>query len=119
MRAHIESGCYSSQHVLWIMAIAVPGVIIWVFIIPIFTLIILFKNRNNLDSGPVRHIFLMLYQGYKHDKFYWEFVNTLRKVLLLVFSTILSLFSVYYAALTSMTMLWVMISIQNRIQPYK
>ena len=101
------------------MAIAVPSLIIWVLGIPIFAFVILYKNRHNLDSGPVRQIFLMLYQGYKHDKFYWEFVNTFRKVLLLVLSTLLSVFSVYYAAIISISVLWVMMHIQNRVQPYE
>ena len=115
---HIDYDCYSTEHVIWIMMIAVPGLIVWVLGIPIFAFIILYKNRHNLDSGPTRLIFLMLYQGYKHDKFYWEFVNTFRKVLLLVFSTLLSLFSVYYAAIISIATLWIMIHLQNRIQPY-
>ena len=101
------------------MMIAVPGLIVWVLGIPIFAFTILYKNRHNLDSGPTRLIFLMLYQGYKHDKFYWEFVNTFRKVLLLVFSTLLSLFSVYYAAIISIGTLWIMLHIQHRIQPYE
>ena len=100
------------------MVITVPGLIIWVLGIPIFAFVILYKNRHSLDSGPVRQIFLMLYQGYKHDKFYWEFVNTFRKVLLLIFSTLLSIFSVYYAAIISISALWIMIHIQHRVQPY-
>ena len=100
------------------MIIAVPGLFVWVFGVPIFALVILYKNKHNLDSGPTRRIFLMLYQGYKHNKFYWEFVNTFRKVLLLVFSTLLSLFSVYYAATIAIATIWIMIHTQHRIQPY-
>jgi phosphotransferase system glucose/maltose/N-acetylglucosamine-specific IIC component len=61
----------------------------------------------------------MIYQGLKINAFYWEFINTLRKGVLLFFSTVLSIISVYYTALTSIALLVVIAKVQSWIQPYK
>jgi len=38
------------------------------------------KDKND---NKIKQYFLILYQGLKKDKFYWEFVNVLRKLLIL------------------------------------
>ena len=103
----------------WIMLLSVPGLILWVIGIPLFAFILLLINRNNLNSDSVRKIFLVLYQGYKPKAFYWEFVNTLRKVLVLLFSTVLSAYPLTYSAFISIAVLVVLIHIQIKIDPYE
>lgn len=49
---------------------------------PLIGFILLYKNWNKEDSR-VRSYFLILYQGLTPESFYWEFVNTLRKSLVL------------------------------------
>mmetsp|Transcript_17918 Transcript_17918/g.15825 ORF Transcript_17918/g.15825 Transcript_17918/m.15825 type:complete len:141 (+) Transcript_17918:1009-1431(+) len=50
---------------------------------PISALVLMFKYIKSKDSNKTKQYFLILYQGLKPDKFYWEFVNTLRKILIL------------------------------------
>ena len=118
MKSYLGFDCYSSDHILWIMLLSVPSLIIWVIGIPLFAFIVLLLNRNNLNSGPVKQTLLVLYQGLKPNVFYWEFVNTLRKVLLLLFSTVLSVFSLNYSALISVAILVVLIHVQIKLDPY-
>jgi len=47
-------------------------------------LILLYKNIKKGLENSVNKYFLILYQGLKIKAFYWEFVNTLRKVLLVI-----------------------------------
>ena len=119
MKSYLGFDCYSPDHILWIMLLSVPSLIIWVIGMPLFAFIVLLLNRNSLDSGPVRQIFLVLYQGFKQNVFYWEFVNTLRKVLLLLFSTVLSIFSSNYSALISIAILVVLVHVQIKLDPYE
>ena len=119
MKAHLDFDCYSPDHITWIMVIAMPSLIIWVIGVPLFAFIVLSINRHSLDSGPVKKIFLVLYQGLKQKAFYWEFVNTIRKVLLLLFSAVLSIFPLTYSALVSISTLVVLIYIQIKIDPYE
>ena len=119
MKTYLEFDCYSSQHIFWVMVLSVPSLILWVIGIPLFAFFVLLINRSNLDSGPVKRIFFILYQGLKQNAFYWEFVNTLRKVLLLLFSTILSVFPPNYSAFISIAILILLIHIQIKIDPYE
>ena len=105
---------------MWIIILGVPSLVVWIIGIPLIAFIILLINRNNLmEVGPVKKTFLVLYQGLKKGAFYWEFVNTIRKVVLLFISTVLSTFSVYYTALVSVFFLFILTSIQIKIQPYE
>ena len=51
---------------------------------PIFALILLARNIKKGEHNKVKQYMLILYQGLKHEKYYWEFVNSLRKVLILM-----------------------------------
>ena len=119
MKAHLGFDCYSSEHIFWILILAVPSLILWVIGMPLFAFIVLLLNRNSLDSGPVRRIFFVLYQGFKKNTFYWEFINTIRKVLLLLFSTVLSAFPLNYSALVSIAVLVILIHLQVKLDPYE
>jgi hypothetical protein len=67
----------------WLIALSFPILVVWVFACPVAALYLLFINIKKDESNEIKKYLLILYQGLKRDKFYWEFVNTLRKVLLL------------------------------------
>ena len=62
---------------------------------------------------------LVLYQGLKPKTFYWEFVNTIRKVLILMCSVFLSTENALYKILASIVVLLAIIRVQLRLRPYK
>jgi len=99
MRNDLEFGCYSGNHILWIFIIAVPMLAIWVFGSPILVLTILVKNRDKLTKGRIKDYFYLLYQGLKPNRFYWEFVNTLRKIIILGVNVMLFSFKTEYRIL--------------------
>ena len=77
-------------------------------------LFLLFMNREN-DSSKAKQYLLILYQGLKKDKFYWEFVNTLRKVILLFVLMLSDTLKVLFSA----TLLYLTIRLQFYLKPYK
>ena len=120
MRTHLEYEWYSTEHIMWIIILGVPSLTVWIIGIPLVALIILLINRESLlESGPVRKVFLVLYQGLKQSAFYWEFVNTLRKVVLVFLNAFFSMFSVYYTGLMSVWFLFIMTWVQVRVDPYE
>ena len=44
---------------------------------------VMLKYRNKLDTWDVKKYLVMLYQGLRLERYYWELINTIRKVLLL------------------------------------
>ena len=95
--------------------IGFPIAIIWVIACPAIALVLLYRNIKKGPDNKVNQYLLILYQGLKPQRFYWEFVNTLRKVLLVIIiffpDTIKVLFSAFVIFLTA--------RIQISIKPYK
>ena len=107
--------CFSFSHLKYWVLLALPILIIWVIWAPVLALILLFKNIKKAKNNTIKQYFLILYQGLKPNRFYWEFVNTLRKFLI-------------YAALLLPDTLKIMCAsavliisgrIQLRLKPYK
>ena len=93
--------------------------IVWVIAVPIFAFMILFKNRNKLEDDSVKKYYLILYQGLTRKVYYWEFINTIRKVAIIGLSTILSVISISYRLLLCILVLVIVERLQQRLQPYK
>ena len=120
-KVRIDTGmdCYSSVHIYWCFVLGFPILAFWVFFLPILSLILLFKNFHKGEDNKIKIYFLILYQGLKSNCFYWEFVNSLRKVLILVTFAVLSTFSPIYKILTSVLILTITARIQINLSPYK
>ncbi|EWS73585.1 transmembrane protein, putative (macronuclear) [Tetrahymena thermophila SB210] len=82
--ADITQNCYSQTHILYIFYICIPGIIMWGILIPLIILRKLYQNKNNLDNALVRIPYGFLYQDYKYDKYYWEFLKSYMKILIVV-----------------------------------
>lgn len=67
----------------WVYFLGLPMLILYVAGFPFAVLLILVKNRKKLNEPQVLRYFLLLYQGLKHERYYWELVNTFRKFILL------------------------------------
>lgn len=59
--------------------------------------------------------FLILYQGFKTDQFYWEFINTARKILIMM----AFLMPLSIQILFSLSVLIITWRVQVRLEPYK
>ncbi|KAL4429488.1 hypothetical protein ABPG74_001333 [Tetrahymena malaccensis] len=82
--ADITQSCYSQTHILYIFYICIPGIVMWGLLIPLFILRKLYQNKNNLDDVLVRIPYGFLYQDYKYDKYYWEFLKSYMKIIIVV-----------------------------------
>ena len=75
--------CQSSDHFDIMIIIIIFGAII--FVIPnVFLFLELFINRKQLSSKMIRTRYLLFYLGYKKKFFFWEFVNVLKKCILII-----------------------------------
>lgn len=61
----------------------------------------------------------MLYQGLRPEAYYWEFVNTIRKVIMVAINVFMSTLPITYAALTAVLSLIFLIRVQIHLAPYK
>ncbi|CAI2361643.1 unnamed protein product [Moneuplotes crassus] len=127
MKYHLEYQCYSVDHIKWICLVSIPTLIIWVIGVPCILLRILIQNRSKLGEPKMQRYLLMLYQGLKERKFYWEFINGLRKLAILCINSFMDRFSVNYKVLISVgksSMLFIVSMlffyyVQKHVMPYK
>ncbi|CAI2363934.1 unnamed protein product [Moneuplotes crassus] len=111
--------CYSAEHLKWALPIGGSMMVVWVIGCPMAALIILIKFRKNLDHDIVKRYFLILYQGLRPEVFYWEFVNTLRKILIPLTNILLSRADIFYRIMSAVIILVFMLRVQESLKPYK
>lgn len=63
------------------------SLIVWGFGVPIFIFYKLYQKRKNLFEYEVKYTFGFLISGYLHERFYWEFIIFIKK-LMIVFLTV-------------------------------
>lgn len=119
MRLHLEYDCYSTEQMTWAAFVGIPAIIVWVIGAPLFAFILLYKHKSHLEEGMIKKYLLILYQGLKPKTFYWEFVNTIRKTLILLVNIFLSSSSSFYQVMVSLTILIIVIRLQIYLEPYK
>ena len=119
VRIFTDMDWLNNEHLSWCFIIGLPILAIWVTFTPIFALILLAKNINKNEDNRIKQYMLILYQGLKPNRYYWEFVNTLRKVLILMSFALLVVVSLAYKILISLMILLFTFRIQVRLKPYK
>ena len=67
----------------------------------------------------MKKYYLILFQGLRREVFYWELINTIRKVLIVSLNTILSVIPLEYKILLGIILLIIIVRIQIQARPYK
>ena len=115
----LEITCYSPQHVLWLIMLSIPILVIWVFGTQILIFLYLVKSRKKLNSVSVKKYLHIIYIGYKDEVFYWEFINTFKKFLLIWFNVFFSQLSKSYKGMAAIVTLIILTRIQMFLNPYR
>ena len=114
-----SAACWSSQHLKWVYKLGIPMLVVYVISLPIIALLILYIFRKKLNEQHVITYILLLYQGLSPKRYYWELVNTFRKVCLLGLHVFLPNDMALYKALVGVFILFAISILQARLQPYK
>ena len=93
--------------------------LVYVIGAPLTAFLILFKNRKNLDHPEVVKYILLLYQGLRHEVYYWELINTIRKLTLLWLYVFIPDSYNIVKALIGVFILFVWSMAQFRLKPFK
>ena len=77
LRLDMQIECWGPAHTPWAFGIGVMMLVCWVFLVPVFCLLIMIRNRHNLDEHDIHDRYKLLFDGYKKRFFYWEYLNLL------------------------------------------
>jgi hypothetical protein len=94
-------------------------IVFYVVGFPAIAFLILYTNRQRLDKPEVIKYILLLYQGLNHDKYYWELINTIRKVLLLSYQVFIPDDYRLMKALFGVLTMFLISLLQERLKPFK
>ena len=116
VRVDTDIACYSFEHIKWCILLGIPILLVWVTSLPLIALILMHRSvRKENSEGELKQNFLILYQGLKTKHFYWEFVNSLKKVIILISFLFPEPFKIGVPILT-LLVAW---RVQNYLRPYK
>merc|ERR1712166_1610037 len=79
----LEEPCYEDRHLLYFFLLVIPQMLLYICGLPGVSLYFLRRNRQKIkDNHPVVQFrYGLLFAGYRHDRYYWEVVMALRKVI--------------------------------------
>jgi len=110
--------CWSEEHRRYAMGVALPGILLWGVAVPLLALIRLCMKRRTLDMLETRIPFGFLYNGYRTQRFYWEFTILYRKIIIITIGVFVLNISVAVQALCAMLVLVLAVIFQMREAPY-
>ena len=94
----LELVCWEGTHLKWALFFWTPMFVCWVIGIPVVTVGFLASRRNQVHSKSFNKYFLVLYQGLRKERYFWEICNILRKVTLLSINVFVPENQVFYKA---------------------
>jgi len=111
--------CWEGTHLAYSLGLSFPLLLIWCILIPILALRSLKANKFALStSHKTIQKLSYLYRGFKTDKYYWEMIIYVRKLLLILIALLGSIDSTELSLYCSIYVLWVFYSIHQSIRPY-
>ena len=86
---------------------------------PLLVAIILWRIKNKLSDPSVLQYFILLYQGVRHERYYWELVNMFRKFVLLSLHVFIPDERKILKSLFGSVILFITSVMQARLKPFK
>lgn len=87
--ADLSIECWGDVHKKWALQVTAPSLSFWGIMVPFYALFILVKNKEQHNTYRVKSRYGWLYEGYTKSNYFWEFVITYRKILLMFLSVFL------------------------------
>jgi len=109
--------CWDHTHTLYMLALGLPGIVVWVFGVPLGCLCVLTRYRRRQDEVWMKMQYGFLMCKYRRHCFYWEFVILYRKVLIIICAVFMTN-SIPQQALTIQVILLIAFFLQLHVEPY-
>eukprot|EP00347_Sterkiella_histriomuscorum_P016469 403353061 len=114
----LQTVCWSSLHTFWSYFVAMPSIVVWGLGIPAFAFVLLTRERKKLGTLEIREKLGFLYNGYKHDFYYWEIVIMYRKIILIFIAVFIQNYGVMVQALIVFLLLIICLILNLKTKPF-
>ena len=79
-----DVACYSKAHNIQVIFLGVPSLAFWAIGVPAFFFFTLLKKKNILFDKWTIYEYGFIYNGFKEKYWYWEFTQTLSKLIFIL-----------------------------------
>eukprot|EP00898_Chlorokybus_atmophyticus_P006361 jgi/Chlat1/6726/Chrsp50S09098 len=86
---YMNDECYTGTHLAMVLAVGIPSMLIFSLGLPMGAYLMLWRRRMQLGSEHTVKYYGFLYTGYKRSMFFWEFIVTLEKLVLILIAVFL------------------------------
>ncbi|CDW79966.1 UNKNOWN [Stylonychia lemnae] len=114
----LQTMCWSPIHTFWSYFVAMPSIVVWGLGIPAFAFVLLTRDRQKLNTLEIREKLGFLYNGYKHDFYYWEIVIMYRKIILIFIAVFIQNYGVMTQALIVFLLLIICLILNIKTKPF-
>ena len=88
--------CFTETHKIWLIALAIPIIILWGIAVPLYLALMIKNNKNKLDHHETQKKLYFIVKGYKKTfpSILWESYYIIRKLTMVLIVIFISLISV-------------------------
>ena len=79
LSADLQQECYRGTHLTIVLAFCLPQLLLYVTGLPVAAFLVLFKNRDQLETARTKFRWGILYVGLRRERYYWEVIVAIRK----------------------------------------
>jgi hypothetical protein len=110
--------CYEGRHNTYTFAVVIPSLIVWGFGIPAVVLVALIRKRNELKKYAVRGKYGFMYNGYKPEKFYWEWLIVYREISIIIVAVLMVSLGITFQLLCASLLMMIFSVLHVYYMPY-
>jgi len=115
IHTQLSERCYTSSYFIWVFYFIIPAFFFYGILLPSISYIYIFYHRENLYETDVLNRIGFLINGYKKEKYFWEFIFFFRRLVLNIVIIFLDPMS---AALLALNILFISLMLQKKNQPF-
>ncbi|CAG9324278.1 unnamed protein product [Blepharisma stoltei] len=118
LEENLDIRCWNYDHIVYVTTISLPSIILWGIILPTVCLINIIRNRSRLSDLGVRLRYGFLFNGYKDNHYFWEFIILYSKIILICCSVFLARVSLKIQAIIVAILYSIYLRLQYSNNPY-
>jgi hypothetical protein len=119
LKDELQIQCWKGEHLSYVLWYGIPCIVVWVFAVPISCLLFMRSRLNELESLENKFRFGFLWNGYKKERFYWEFAIIGRKIVTICAIIFIYNISVLVQAMSVLLIAILFLLLQYSAQPFK
>ncbi|CAG9320644.1 unnamed protein product [Blepharisma stoltei] len=117
--SNLDIKCWNDDHYFYAVTIALPGIIVWSIGIPACVFLFLRKRKFKLHRLDTKLKFGFLYNGYRESTYYWEFIITIRKLMIICLTVFLTTETIEIQTASCASVFAVFYYIQKTYYPFE